>query len=66
MKSKEFDICEGFLDNEYLKSITVNEKYNIIIDRGYELNIHVPLDEIYNSIECHLRAWRNNQKKIGC
>lgn len=62
MKSKEFDICEGFLDNEYLKSITVNEKYNIIIDRGYELNIHVPLNEIYNSIECHLRAWRNNQK----
>ncbi|MBP7105509.1 MAG: hypothetical protein KBA83_10325 [Fermentimonas sp.] len=58
-------VCNEFLKNEYLSSITVNDKYNIIINCGSAFNIGVPVNEICRALESHLRAWYNHYKPSG-
>lgn len=55
-------ICDGFKKNEYLLSITQNDKLRIILDVGDSFNAKIPINEVCHAIECHLKAWHEHSK----
>lgn len=49
-------VCEAFMNNEFLKSITETNKINILIDRGYKCVNGVPIKDICHELEMRLKT----------
>lgn len=64
LKSFKDKVCESFLDNLYLKSITkgINNKLRIIIDYDNSLSIKYDIYSICASIEYYLIAYHEGKK----
>lgn len=57
--AQEERICQKFLSNQFLLAITNDQKLNILVDRGYSLNIKSKICDVCIALESHLRAWYN-------
>lgn len=57
----ERKICDEFKENKFLKSITKNERLNILIDRKYpKAKKRSSVQEICNELEDLLKSWYQN------